>query len=330
MKIRPALLAALVSTLALAACGTTDPATTDGPEEAAAAGGEPITVTDGRGREVTLPDGPATEVVTLEWASTEYVTALGVQPVGASDVEGYGSWASAAPLADGVADVGLRTEPSIEAVASLEPDLILGDTTSIPEDAMAQMEQIAPVVLLEGARTDGLVELLEDNQSLVGQLLGKEAEAEALNAAFDTRIEELAGEVEAAGKAGTPVVFAYPSAASNSVDVRMHGPGSAPGTLATLLGLENAWTEPGDEAYGISSSDVEGLTRLPEDTEFLYWGNDGTEDAVTTVLADNAVWQGLPFVQADRVHRAGVGIWVYGGTPSMVQLAEDITTQVTS
>ncbi|MVA74881.1 ABC transporter substrate-binding protein [Auraticoccus sp. F435] len=326
MRLRTALVAALAAALSLTACGTTDAPVTDA-APSTGSGEAAITVTDGRGTEVTL-DGPATRVVTLEWASTEYVASLGVMPVGASDVEGYSSWASAAPLDDTVQDVGVRTEPSIDSVAQLEPDLILGDLTSVPEEAMAQMERIAPVVLLDGANTEDLVGLVKQNQALVGTLLGKEAEAEQLAADFDARMAELADRVDAAGLTGTPMVFTYPYAEANSISIRMHGPGSAPSVVGGLIGLEDAWTEPGDAAYGLSSADVEGLTRLPDDTRFLYWGNEGEEDPVEGVLADNAVWQQLPFVEAGHVHRAGVGIWVYGGTPSLAQLAEDIATQI--
>lgn len=326
MKIRTALVAAVIATLGLTACGTTDGPVT---EPAGTAAREAITVTDARNREVTL-DAAAAKVVTLEWSVTEYVTSLGVQPVGASDVAGYSSWASAAPLSESVTDVGVRTEPSIESIAELEPDLILADTSSIPAEAMTQMERIAPVVVVNSATTDDLLGLIKDNQAMVGQLLGKEAEAEQLAADFDARMEQGRAAIEEAGKSGTPMVFTYPYAEANSITVRMHGPGSAPSVVGKMIGLTDAWTEIGDEAYGLTSADVEGLTQLPDNTEFLYWGNDEGKDPVTTVLADNAVWQQLPFVEAGRVHRAGVGIWIYGGTPSLAQFAEDLVAQVTA
>ncbi|SDD13661.1 ABC transporter substrate-binding protein [Auraticoccus monumenti] len=327
MKMRTALVAALAAT-ALTACGTTD-APTDAAPEPAGSGAAAITVTDARGKEVTL-DAPATDVVTLEWSSTDYVTTLGVQPVGVADVDGYGLWSSAGELGEGVTDVGVRTEPSIESVAGLEPDLILADEGSIPEDAMEQMERIAPVVVLKGATADGLVELVKSNQATVGTLLGKEAEAEQLAADFDATVEQARATIASAGKEGTPFVLTYPYAEANSITFRVHAAGSSPSAVGELIGLTDAWSEAGDPVYGLASSDVEGLTNLPDDTEFLYWVDSTTEDPVETVLADNAVWTGLPFVEAGRVHPAADGIWLYGGTVSLGQLAQDIATEVTS
>lgn len=334
MKMRTALVVALTAT-ALTACGTTDAPTDAAPADAApegsasSSGAAAITVTDARGEEVTL-DAPATDVVTLEWSTTDYVTTLGVQPVGVADVEGYGLWSSAGELAEGVTDVGVRTEPSIESIAGLEPDLILADADSIPEDAMEQMERIAPVVVLQGATADGLVELVKSNQATVGTLLGKEAEAEQLAADFDTTIESARATVAEGGKEGTPFVLTYPYAEANSITFRVHAEGSSPSAVGGLIGLTDAWAEPGDAAYGLASSDVEGLTNLPEDTEFLYWVDSTSENPVETTLNDNAVWTGLPFVEAGRVHPAADGIWLYGGTVSLGQLAEDLATKVTS
>lgn len=325
MRLRSALALTLLPVLALTACGTTDAPTT---EDTTAPAGEAITVTDARGEEVTL-DGPATEVVTLEWSVTEYVASLGVQPVGVADVEGYATWAQEVPLTGEPADVGVRTEPSVDAIAGLEPDLILADTSSIPEDAMEQIERIAPVVVLESATTDGLFDLVQENQRTVGTLLGKEAEAEALAEDFDTALTEAEQTIADAGAESTPMALTYPYVEANSLTFRIHGPGSAPAAVGEAIGLTTASTESGDEAYGLTTSDVEGLRNLPEDTEFLYWADPTTEDPIET-LSDNAVWNGLPFVEGGRVHQAADGIWMYGGTVSLGALAHDIARAVTS
>jgi len=119
--------------LVLSGCGTTE-----APENSAASG-ERITVTDSRGTELTL-DGPAEKVVGLEWGVTEHLVALGVMPVGAADAEGYGNWVSAEPLDDSVTDVGVRGEPSIDAIAALAPDLVVADA-GLPAAAVTQLER---------------------------------------------------------------------------------------------------------------------------------------------------------------------------------------------
>lgn len=316
------LAAALVTTavLTLSACGTTDPAADEtGPVAETRA---PITVTDGRGEEVTI-DAPAERVVTLEWSSTEDVITLGVQPVGVADIDGYESWVTSAPLTDDPVDVGTRTEPSLESVAAADPDLILGITDSVPDGAMDQMEKIAPVVLLTGADASDPLGTMRENFTTTATLLGEEDAAEQVLSDLDTTIEDSAAQIEAAGMSGTPFNFSYIYEEGNNFSLRMHGPGSQPIALATAVGLTPAWQKAGDSAWGLSTLDLEGLTRLPPDTFFTYWANEGVDDP-TAALEGNALWESLPFVEDDMVAAAAEGVWVYGGPASSIQWVNQV------
>ena len=126
-----------VAALLLTACGTTeDPAAAEETGSTGAAGG-PVTVTDDRG-EVTL-DSPATDVVSLEWGLTENLLTLGVTPVGQADVEGYNTWDTVVPLDPSVADVGKRGEPSLDAIAALDADLVVTTTDVLDAEVRSAM-----------------------------------------------------------------------------------------------------------------------------------------------------------------------------------------------
>lgn len=321
-------LAAVGALALLAACGTTDEPASDAPSTPAASG--PVSITDDRGETVEL-DAPATRVVSLEWMQTEMLTSLGVTPVGAADVAGYTSWVgTVVPLSGEPEDVGTRGEPSVEAIAGLEPDLIVGVTSSVPEGAMEQMERIAPVALFDGADASDPLGYVEQTFRSIATLVGQDDAADDVMAASQATIDENAAAIADAGLEGTPVVFASPYAEGANVTIRMHGPRTAFQAVADEMGLTAAWQDPGDDAYGLSYVDVEGLTVLPEDTRFLYWGNDDEDDVVATTLSGNAVWQSLPFVQQDHVHRAGVGIWAYGGPESLAGWSDDLVAQLTA
>lgn len=292
----------------------------------------PITVTDSQGNEITLEDGPATRVVTLEWAQTEAVVSLGVDPVGVADPNGYQSWVGeVVPLRDDPVDVGIRREPSTDAIVGLEPDLILGVVGSIPDSELEHLERAAPVVLFEGADAeDPIGHVIEDFET-IGTLLGKDAEAEELINDFDAQLEENAAAIEDAGLAGRPLVMASPYLNGSTLEIRMHGPRTAPQEVAHRIGFDAAWTDPGDDEYGLSTTDIEGLTTMPDDAIFLYWGNDDEEeDLVETAFGVNPVWRGLPYVEAGDVHRAGVGIWLYGGPASLAAWSDDIVDLTTN
>jgi iron complex transport system substrate-binding protein len=106
---------------------------------------------------------------------------------------------------------------------------------------------------------------------------------------------------------------------SNQVSIRPYTSGSLIGSVNEELGLKNAWKVKGDPAYGLGTTDVEGLTALPEDTAFAYIGNDGDKasNPFAGQLKKNAVWSSLPFVKAGDVHRLPDGVWMFGGPGSM-------------
>lgn len=311
----PALAAGAVALL-LAACGTTEEpsgaaGSPSGTPSDAATG--PVTVTDDRGT-VTL-DAPATRVVSLEWGLTENLLSLGVQPVGQADTKGYNTWDTVVPLDPSTADVGTRGEPSLDAIAALDPDLVV-TTTDLPEEVIAQIERTVPVIALQGSDASDPVGKMRRTIELLGDATGTADAADAELAAFDQAVAEARTALDAAGKAGATYTMADGWIADGAVSVRMYTPGSYLGGVADLAGLKNVWTGEGDPAYGLGVTDVEGLTAVPDGAHFLYAANDAEDDPFADGLKDNAVWKQLPFVEAGAVHRMPDGIWMFGGPRS--------------
>lgn len=307
----------------LAGCGTTSDAADAPADDAAPA--DAITLQDAEGEDVVLENGPAEKVVALEWAQAEIVQSLGIELTGIADASGYESWVGdAVPTLGDPADVGVRNEPSVEAIAELEPDLIVGVPGSVPDEVREQLERVAPILLLEPANAADPLGAVQEAVTTLASATGREDEGEALNAELDAKLEENAERIADAGLDGTPVVFTSPYADGGNVTIRMHGPGSAPQAVLTAMGLAPAWTDEGDAAYALSSSDIEGLTALPDDAWFLYWANADSEDPVEAYLGDNAVWKSLPLVEAGQMAGAADGIWVYGGPDSLMAFSDDV------
>ncbi|WP_456789178.1 ABC transporter substrate-binding protein [Cellulomonas sp. P5_C5] len=306
----PALLAG--AALLLTACGTTEDAA-DAPSSSAAAGGETITIEDDRGT-VEL-DGPATNVVSLEWGLTENLLTLGVTPVGAADVKGYNTWDTIVPLDESTPDVGFRGEPSLDAIAALEPDLVV-TTTDLPAEVIEQIEAEYPVIALRGSDATDPIGKMRRTLEILGEATGTSDAAEAALADFDAKVADAKAELDEAGLAGAGFTMADGWLADGAVSIRMYTPGSYLGALAAEIGLENAWTGEGDPDYGLAQTDVEGLTELG-DIHFLYVGNDTDGgDAFQDGLAGNAIWEQLPFVVAGDTTRLPDGIWLFGGPES--------------
>lgn len=310
--------AALVLT---AACGTTEEAAS--PD--AAPSGEQITVTDARGTQVVL-DGPATRTVGLEWNVVEHLVSLGVQPVGVSDVAGYGNWVQTEPLTGDVTDLGVRGEPSVEAIAALDPDLVVA-TTDLTDAVIAQLETVAPVLVVRSADGADPIGQMRRNLETVAQAVGKEAEAQAVLGEFDAALAAGAERLTAAGLAGRGFAFSDAYLESGQVSIRPFTTGSLAAAVGEELGLVNAWPMEGDPDYGLAATDVEGLTALAPDVEYVYYTNavEGP-DPYADVLGPNPIWQSLPFVQAGDVTRIPDGIWMFGGPTSMQAYADALVT----
>ena len=182
--------AVLAAALVLAGCGGSDAGSGSGSAEGSAAAPSssssfPVTVTTAFG-DVEVPEEPV-RVVALGWGDAETALALGVQPVGASDWlafggEGVGPWA--AGEYDQAPEIIETLEPSYEAIAALKPDLILDTKSPATQERYDKLSAIAPTIgQPEGV--DPYLTTYSEQLDLVGQALGKSAEADAVAAEVD-------------------------------------------------------------------------------------------------------------------------------------------------
>ncbi|MEV5551121.1 iron-siderophore ABC transporter substrate-binding protein [Streptomyces sp. NPDC052309] len=311
--------------LALAACGTTEPAAHKPEKKPSGA----ITLTDGKGTEVKL-DGPATKVVATEWNVVESLVTLGVDPVGVADVKGYRTWDTSAPLKNEPKDIGTRGEPSMDTIASLAPDLIVA-TTDLPPAAVKQLRDVAPVLEVKSADGTGQIDQMLENVDLIAKATGTTDRAKTIRSDFEAKVAEGRKALADAKMAGKEIAFADGYVTSNQVSIRPYTATSLIGEVNEAIGLKNAWKLKGDESYGLASTDVEGLTGLPDGVRFAYIGSDGDENSTpfTGALAKNSVWKSLPFVKAGHVHRLDDGIWMFGGPASMQAYVDGVVGALT-
>lgn len=321
---RTALFAATAGVvLALSACGTTEeaePATT-----AQTAAGGPVEVTDERGT-VKL-DAPATKVVSLEWGLTENLLALGVKPVGAADVKGYNAWATVVPLPADTPDVGTRGEPSLEAVAALDPDLVV-TTTDLPDAVIKQLTAKVPVLALRGSDGSDPLGYMRRTVTTLATATGTTAQGQKLLTGFDAKVSEGRAALAAAGKAEAPFTMADGWQESGNVSIRLYTSGSFFGAIADELGLKNGWTGEGDKDYGLATTDVEGLTKVKDpQTTFFYAANASEGDVFAEDLPKNAIWKQLPW--KGNTHKIPEGIWMFGGPPSAGAYVDALVSALT-
>ncbi|MGH8937938.1 MAG: ABC transporter substrate-binding protein, partial [Actinomycetes bacterium] len=239
------------------------------------------------------------------------------------------AWVSAEPLNDSVTDVGVRGEPSIDSIAALAPDLVV-TTSDLPQAAIAQLEEFTSVLVVRAADASKGIGQMRENLGIIATVTGTENVADQLLADFDARLAEGAAALDAAGLTGQQFAFADAYLDGSQVSIRPFAEGSLIAAVTEELGMVNAWQLEGDADYGLAQTDVEGLTALG-DVHFLYIVNDTDGgDPFAEVLADNAIWQSLPFVRSGNVHRLSDGIWMFGGPSSMEQYIDAVVAELTA
>jgi len=135
--------------------------------------------------ETEVPTEPK-KVVILTNEGTEALLALGVKPIGAANSLNGNPWYEhITKEMTGVTPVGAEKTINLEAVASLEPDLIIG-TKPRHEKIYSQLSKIAPTVLSEDLRGNWQI-----NFKLYANALGKTNEANDLLKAYEKRIEDI-------------------------------------------------------------------------------------------------------------------------------------------
>src|SRR3954452_19008562 len=197
--------ALLAAALTITSCGSDagsgDSAGAGSGTSSNSSGAFPVTVPTAFG-DVTVDEAP-TRVVALGWGDAETALALGVQPVGASDWlgfggEGVGPWAEG--LYDEAPEIIETLEPSYEAIAALQPDLILDTKSPATQDRYDSLSAIAPTIAQpEGA--DPYLTSSADQLEMIGAALGKSDEAADLQAEVDKAFADTAAaHPEFAGK----------------------------------------------------------------------------------------------------------------------------------
>jgi iron complex transport system substrate-binding protein len=131
--------------------------------------------------ETVLP-APAKRVVSLGYTTQDPLLALGVAPIAVRKWFGdmpYGVWPWAQPFLGDVQPVMIEGEVSIEIVASLAPDLIVGIGSAISKAEYDVLSQIAPVLMhAPDKQTYGTQ--WDEMTRTIGRAVGKSARAEEL------------------------------------------------------------------------------------------------------------------------------------------------------
>lgn len=223
---------------------------------------------------------------------TNHLLALGITPVGSvigGDVKDF--LPHVADRLKNTKKLGVVTDPDMEALLELKPDVIYVDQQYAGKD-LSKYEKIAPTHsfnLDEGTWRDQLKE--------ISKLVNREAQADSFIKDYEAQTERVKKLIN--GKIGDGTVMAVRVTAK---ELRVMGMKRPVGPiLYSDLGLKPAkGVEKINKAFDVISQEV--LPDFDADAIFMIVNKDGDAEKIFKQLQDNPVWQGLKAVKQNHVY----------------------------
>lgn len=211
-------------------------------------------------------------------------------------------------------DLGNPKEPSLERIAALKPDLIVGST-----EAHAQIYdkalKIAPTIFFSHMDWKKYLRLLSE-------ITGREDVANEALAAYEKRVSSIRARMK-------DVTVSAVRFAPGRFVVFVDGPAAyAPYAVLHEAGVKRTAYETVTDGTIVKRPDWEELANLDGDI-LLYVSASGFEsgpdDALEKEVTGNPLWQLLPAVQAGRAHRVDRATWQsFHGIASAHRVLDDI------
>ena len=254
-----------------------------------------VTVKDAKG-EFTLDKTPS-RVVALEYSFVDALAQVGVSPVGVADDnkvdrilpqvrEKIAAWQS----------VGTRSQPSLEVIASLKPDLIIADP-SRHTAVFEELKKIAPTVMFD-SRHESYQENLETAQK-IGDLLGKSSEMKAKINEHNDYIANIAKNLGVQGKKAS-------FGTSREDKFNIQNDNGYVGSFLTTLGFAPTKLN-SDQAF--VEINLEQL--VMEKPEYLFIAH-YRDESIARKWEAEPLWKAIPAVKANHVYSVDADMWARG------------------
>ena len=254
-----------------------------------------VTVKDAKG-EFTLDKTPS-RVVVLEYSFVDALAQVGVSPVGVADDnkidrilpqvrEKIAAWQS----------VGTRSQPSLEVIASLKPDLIIADP-SRHTAVFEELKKIAPTVMFD-SRHESYQENLETAQK-IGDLVGKSAEMKAKINEHNDYIANIAKNLGIQGKKAS-------FGTSREDKFNIQNDNGYVGSFLTTLGFAPTKLN-SDQAF--VEINLEQL--VMEKPEYLFIAH-YRDESIARKWEAEPLWKAIPAVKANHVYSVDADMWARG------------------
>ena len=249
----------------------------------------------------TVPDEPL-RIVVLEFSFIDALASVGVSPVGIADDNGREKVIPAYTdiIGDEWVSVGTRKTPSLEVIASLNPDLIIADKKR-HSAAYEALSEIAPTIVLDSLAGDYHASIAQ--MSVIGEAIGQSEAMEARIAEHKARMAEFVAQIAPMAE-GKTAQFGV----TNAKGLWLHSPISYNGSLLEMFGFGSSMAPKEGGVYEKTyvPTTLEELSEVNPD--ILLFG-EYVDPSHVDGWAGEALYDGLIAVQAGHVYNVTAHNW---------------------
>jgi iron complex transport system substrate-binding protein len=245
--------------------------------------------------ETKVPLNPK-RVVVLDSGELDTAITLGIQPVGAASAGSDKFLSYLEDKTQGITNIGSVSQPNLEKVASLQPDLILGNKFR-HEALYGKLSEIAPTVFAENVGPTW-----KENFRIQSEALGKAKEGADIMAAYDKRMSEFKQKMgDNLTKSKVSVVRVF------NDRFRIYTNNSFIGIILKDAGLPRPAAQDTTDKF-LEYNSLEQVNNMDGDVIFLT--RYGKSEEKYKELTANPLWKQLNGVKQNKVFEVNDDIWV--------------------
>ncbi|ABW28351.1 ABC transporter substrate-binding protein [Acaryochloris marina] len=241
----------------------------------------------------------AQRVITVDTAALDAALALGVKPVGSVVYSQFPAYLG--DQTEGIASVGEGTQPNLETILSLKPDLILGSKISSGK-IYKHLDRIAPTVLTEGSGREGE---WHENFRLFAKALNKESAGRQVLTDYQQRVKALQQQLVEVDQTVVSVV------ATGQGQIGLYTSNSFSGSVLEDIGFDRPSKQKNAKGYAVQIA-REDLDSLNGDLLFLIHSPQISGSFDYDGFVSDPLWSKLSAVQNKKIYEVNSEVWTAG------------------
>ena len=256
-------------------------------------------------------------IIALDESMMEILLALDLKPIAAPEPPLTGSKRlKFTKKTQDIATLGKVSQPNLEKIVQLKPDLILGFSFGV-EQNYKPLSNIAPTLSIDYTHTgwkDALVR--------VGKITGKSKQVQQLLNEYQQRIEVLGKKLNNINNIKTVTITRF---YAPGITPEFRNKFSFPVSVISELGLsipekQNQITTNSEDPY--VSVSLERIDLL--DADVLFAALDSKAEKSFQKFQNSSLWQKLNVVQNNQVYTVDSSYWIFGNILSANAILDDL------